>query len=122
MRLTTPLLGAALGGVFAMSKGSDPWKYVVWGGGLGLLVTILGGASASVGGLGFRVGAAVGPTFNKHPRGGPKDRRGVPGYQAALPGYGGYDGSGPYSYGDDGTGGYSGEGGPYEGGYDTYNW
>lgn len=107
MRLTTPLLGAAIGGAVGLSKG-DPWKYVVWGGGIGLLVTILGGANAGVGGISLRVGAP-GPSVQKR----------TPGN---LPGYGGYGGAGPYAYGDYGIGGYSGEGGPYQGGYDTYEW
>lgn len=118
MRLTTPLLGAAIGGAVGLAK-NDPWKYIVWGGGLGLLVTILGGASAGVGGISLRVGAAPGHAGSRGPMG-PRGRmgeRGLPGLPN-LPGYGGYDGNGPYAYGDYGMGGYAGDGGPYEGGVD----
>jgi hypothetical protein len=55
MRMTTPLLGAAIGGGIGFLK-RDPAKYTLWGAGIGLLVTLLGGASVSVGGISIRVG------------------------------------------------------------------
>ncbi len=55
MRMTTPLLGAAIGGGIGFLK-RDPAKYALWGAGIGLLVTLLGGASVSVGGISIRVG------------------------------------------------------------------
>jgi peptidoglycan hydrolase-like protein with peptidoglycan-binding domain len=55
MRMTTPLLGAAIGGGIGMLK-RDPAKYALWGAGIGLLVTFMGGAAVSVGGISIRVG------------------------------------------------------------------
>lgn len=55
MRMTTPLLGAAIGGGIGMLK-RDPAKYALWGAGIGLLVTFMGGAAVSVGGVSIRVG------------------------------------------------------------------
>jgi len=54
--MTTPLLGAAIGGGIGMLK-RDPAKYALWGAGIGLLVTFMGGAAISVGGVSIRVGA-----------------------------------------------------------------
>jgi len=54
MRLTTPLLGAAIGAGLNLRK--DPAKGALWGAGIGLLVTMLGGAAISVGGINIRVG------------------------------------------------------------------
>lgn len=56
MRMTTPLLGAAIGGGIGMLK-RDPAKYALWGAGIGLLITFMGGAAVSVGGVSIRVGA-----------------------------------------------------------------
>lgn len=56
MRMTTPLLGAAIGGGIGFLK-RDPAKYALWGAGIGLLITFMGGASVSVGGVSLRVGA-----------------------------------------------------------------
>ena len=56
MRMTTPLLGAAIGGGIGMLK-RDPAKYALWGAGIGLLITFMGGAAVSVGGISIRVGA-----------------------------------------------------------------
>jgi peptidoglycan hydrolase-like protein with peptidoglycan-binding domain len=54
--MTTPLLGAAIGGGIGFLK-RDPAKYALWGAGIGLFITFMGGASASVGGVSIRVGA-----------------------------------------------------------------
>jgi hypothetical protein len=54
MRLTTPLLGAAIGAGLNFRK--DIAKGALWGAGIGLLVTMLGGAAISVGGINIRVG------------------------------------------------------------------
>jgi peptidoglycan hydrolase-like protein with peptidoglycan-binding domain len=56
MRMTTPLIGAAIGGGIGYLK-RDPAKYALWGAGIGLLVTFMGGASVSIGGVSIRVGA-----------------------------------------------------------------
>jgi hypothetical protein len=56
MRMTTPLLGAAIGGGIGLLK-RDPAKYALWGAGIGFLVTLVGGAAVSVGGISVRVGA-----------------------------------------------------------------
>ena|ERR1700679_4231702 len=117
MRLTTPLLGAAIGGAVGLAK-NDPFKYIVWGGGIGLLVTLLGGASAGIGGINLRVGAAAGPRGPMGPRG-HMGERGIPALPS-LPGYGGYSGEGPYAYGDYGMGGYWGLGETYE--PNPYSW
>lgn len=54
--MTTPLLGAAIGGGIGLLK-RDPAKYALWGAGIGFLVTLVGGAAVSVGGISVRVGA-----------------------------------------------------------------
>jgi hypothetical protein len=54
--MTTPLVGAAIGGAIGMLK-RDPAKYALWGAGIGLLITFMGGAAVSVGGISIRVGA-----------------------------------------------------------------
>jgi len=54
MRWTTPLLGAAIGAGIYIKR--DPGKGALWGAGIGLLVTLLGGAAVSVGGINVRVG------------------------------------------------------------------
>lgn len=59
MRFTTALLGAAIGGIVGTTKG-DPFKYAVWGGGIGLVITLVGGAGFTVGGLNVHVGADAG--------------------------------------------------------------
>ncbi len=56
MRWTTPLLGAAIGGGIGMLK-RDPAKYALWGAGIGLAITFMGGAAVSVGSVSIRVGA-----------------------------------------------------------------
>jgi len=55
MRMTTPLLGAAVGGAIGMLK-RDPAKYALWGAGIGLIITFMGGAAVSIGGVSIRVG------------------------------------------------------------------
>lgn len=55
MRWTTPLLGAAIGGGIGMLK-RDPAKYALWGAGIGLAITFMGGAAVSVGSISLRVG------------------------------------------------------------------
>jgi peptidoglycan hydrolase-like protein with peptidoglycan-binding domain len=57
MRLTTALIGTVIGGSFGVATNKDPWKYALWGGGIGLVLTLIGGASLSVGGISVRVGA-----------------------------------------------------------------
>jgi peptidoglycan hydrolase-like protein with peptidoglycan-binding domain len=55
MRWTTPLLGAAIGGGIGMLK-RDPARYALWGAGIGLAITFMGGAAISVGSVSIRVG------------------------------------------------------------------
>jgi hypothetical protein len=64
MRFTTALLGAAIGGIIGTTKG-DPFKYAVWGGGIGLVITLVGGAGVSIGGMSFHVGADSGTDVAK---------------------------------------------------------
>jgi len=56
MRLTTALFGAFAGGAFGVLTNRDPWKCAAWGGGVGLVTTLVGGANLSLGGVNLRVG------------------------------------------------------------------
>jgi peptidoglycan hydrolase-like protein with peptidoglycan-binding domain len=57
MRLTSAIFGAFAGGAYGVVMNKDPWKSALWGGGIGLVLTLIGGASLSVGGISLRVGA-----------------------------------------------------------------
>jgi hypothetical protein len=49
MRFGTVLLGAAIGGVYAAATKGDIMKSALWGGGIGGALTLIGGASVSLG-------------------------------------------------------------------------
>jgi len=49
MRFGTVLLGAAIGGVYAAATKGDVMKSALWGGGIGGALTLIGGASVSLG-------------------------------------------------------------------------
>jgi len=49
MKFGTLLLGAAVGGVYAAVTGGDVMKSALWGGGIGGALTLIGGASVSLG-------------------------------------------------------------------------
>lgn len=61
MRLTTALFGAFAGGAYGVLTNRDPWKCAAWGGGVGLVTTLIGGANLSLGGVNLRVGSKSGP-------------------------------------------------------------
>jgi hypothetical protein len=56
VQITTAILGAAVGAFIGRKK--DMLRYAAWGGGIGFVISMLGGASASIGRTSFRVGAA----------------------------------------------------------------
>ena len=49
MRFGTVLLGAAIGGVYAATTKGDVMKSALWGAGIGGALTLIGGASVSLG-------------------------------------------------------------------------
>jgi hypothetical protein len=49
MRFGTVLLGAAIGGVYAATTKGDLMKSALWGAGIGGALTLIGGASVSLG-------------------------------------------------------------------------
>jgi peptidoglycan hydrolase-like protein with peptidoglycan-binding domain len=56
MRFGTAFIGMGVGAGAAMLTNKDPWKYALWGGGIGFVVSLLGGGSVSLGGASLRVG------------------------------------------------------------------
>lgn len=56
MRFGTAFVGMGVGAGLAMLTNKDPWKYALWGGGVGFAVSLVGGASVSLGGTSLRVG------------------------------------------------------------------
>jgi peptidoglycan hydrolase-like protein with peptidoglycan-binding domain len=56
MRFGTAFVGMGVGAGVAMLTRKDPWKYALWGGGIGFVVSLVGGASVSLGGASLRVG------------------------------------------------------------------
>jgi peptidoglycan hydrolase-like protein with peptidoglycan-binding domain len=57
MRLTTALAGTVIGAGVGVLMKRDPWKYALWGGGIALVTSLVGGANLSLGGFSLRVGA-----------------------------------------------------------------
>ncbi len=57
MRWQTPLVGVAIGAAIGYFGKKDAAKGALWGGAIGLGLTLIGGAAVSVGGVQIRVGA-----------------------------------------------------------------
>ena len=60
MRFGTVLLGAAIGGVYAATTKGDVMKSALWGAGIGGALTLIGGASVSLGRARVSVSGASG--------------------------------------------------------------
>jgi peptidoglycan hydrolase-like protein with peptidoglycan-binding domain len=63
MRLTTALAGTVIGAGVGVLMHKDPWKYALWGGGIALVTSLVGGANVSLGGFNLRVGGGADNVF-----------------------------------------------------------